>query len=237
MSDALNVQLKRLEEIIAKARRYATDAPEVALAQARKAAEAMCRIAFTREIGEPGKIMLDAKLQTLVANKVIPASIQVPFGTLQAYGNYGSHAQSDARAVDAGYVAPAMAALAQVEAWFFDEYLKHPRESAVAPVAAPAPTRSPAPTPGHRFPIAIAVVAGVAVAAGVAFVVLRHGHETPPAQLPKPAPPVAVAVIAAGTAGSATSQAPDAPLASEAKHAGDLTLRYRILARAPGAAE
>ena len=48
-----------LTAIITKARNYAQSDPEVALMQARKSAEAVCRQVFSAEIGEPGKLMLD----------------------------------------------------------------------------------------------------------------------------------------------------------------------------------
>jgi Domain of unknown function (DUF4384) len=160
-------ELQQIDALVAKARRYARSDPEVALGQARKAAEAIARAVFAREIGEPGKIMLDAMLQKLAAAKAIPAGVLVPFGTIQAYGNYGAHAHGDARPVDASYAAPALSALEHVATWFRTDYEPARREQVPQPTsneAAPvlgSPSRRTA-----RYWLAGALVV-VVVAAGL----------------------------------------------------------------------
>jgi len=113
-----------LSSIIIKAHKYAKDDPEVALTQARKSAEAICRNIFSAEIGEPGKIMLDELIKKLAERKLLPTKILVPLGTIQAYGNYGTHAQSATENIDFNYITPCLSALAQVSSWYFTEYLK-----------------------------------------------------------------------------------------------------------------
>lgn len=120
----LTGKVELLSSIIIKAQMYADVDPEIALMQARKSAEAICRNIFTVEIGEPGKIMLDELIKKLAEKKIIPTKILIPLGTIQAYGNYGSHAQSEAQSIDPGYVVPCLSAMAQLVDWYFTEYLK-----------------------------------------------------------------------------------------------------------------
>lgn len=236
---------RRIAELVDKARDYAAKDPEVALAQARKAAEAICRALFENEIGEPGKMMLDAMLQKLAAQKVIPPSILVPFGTIQAYGNFGSHAQSDARAVDASYVAPAMAALTAVERWYFDEYLGERPATAARSMPLPATAEPVArANPRRRWPIALAGIA-VIVAGIVAWKLTRtpdasreHAAIASSAGSAVASPPATTmtrGLDVSGSAGSATEpagSASDGPAREASAHG--LTLSYRVLAIAPG---
>ena len=120
----LTDKVEFLSSIIIKAHKYAKDDPEVALTQARKSAEAICRNIFSAEIGEPGKIMLDELIKKLAERKIFPTKILVPLGTIQAYGNYGTHAQSASENIDFNYITPCLSALAQVSSWYFTEYLK-----------------------------------------------------------------------------------------------------------------
>ncbi len=120
----LTEKVEFLSSIIIKAHKYATTDPEVALTQARKSAEAICRNIFSAEIGEPGKIMLDELIKKLAERKLLPTKILVPLGTIQAYGNYGTHAQSASENIDFNYITPCLSALAQVSSWYFTEYLK-----------------------------------------------------------------------------------------------------------------
>ena len=119
----LSQKVDFLCEIIIKAQRYAESDPETALMQARKSAEAICRNVFSAEIGEPGKIMLDGLIKKLAQKNMLPQKIVIPLGTIQAYGNYASHAQSDYEKMDFGYISPCLSALAQITDWYFSEYL------------------------------------------------------------------------------------------------------------------
>jgi len=109
---------------ILKARQYAHSDPETALMQARKSAEAICRHIFAAEIGEPGTIMLDELIKRLAQKQLLPRKILIPLGTIQAYGNYGAHAQAEYDTIDMEYITPCLSALAQVTSWYFLEYLR-----------------------------------------------------------------------------------------------------------------
>ena len=137
----LDALVARAAELVGKARGYGVTDPEVALGQARKAAEAIARAIYARELGEPGKMLLNELLQRLAMHGLIPPTIQILLATIQVYGNFGSHAQSDPRPIDAAFIAPALAALAAVVPWFFDEYLARPAPPEIAAQTTPQPRR------------------------------------------------------------------------------------------------
>jgi len=145
----LTDKVEFLSSIIIKAHKYAKDDPEVALTQARKSAEAICRNIFSAEIGEPGKIMLDELIKKLAERKLLPTKILLPLGTIQAYGNYGTHAQSASETIDFNYITPCLSALAQVSSWYFTEYLKTniPADLAAEESKDAKDTRSATPSP------------------------------------------------------------------------------------------
>jgi hypothetical protein len=208
----------RVAELVGKARTYGTQDPEVSLGQARKAAEAIARAVYAREVGEPGKMLLNELLQKLAAQKHIPPSIQIPFGTIQVYGNFGSHAQSDTRTIDADYVAPALSALSAVVTWFFEEYLKRPAPDALA--SAPAVE---APRKRRRIWPYFVGAAVVLVLAGGGFI-LATGER--PHQ---PSPPAVTRAVA----DVPPVVAPTAPDATPEPVARNLELSYRVLVRSP----
>lgn len=144
----LTDKVEFLSSIIIKAHKYAKDDPEVALTQARKSAEAICRNIFSAEIGEPGKIMLDELIKKLAERKVLPTKILIPLGTIQAYGNYGTHAQSATENIDFNYITPCLSALAQVSSWYFTEYLKTSIPADLAAEEGKEARSAVAPTPG-----------------------------------------------------------------------------------------
>jgi uncharacterized protein YjbI with pentapeptide repeats len=121
----LHAQIKDLSRIILKAQRYAESDPEVSLAQARKSAEAICRLVFAAEIGDPGATITLAELiRRLKEARILPIKVLVPLGTIQAYGNYGAHPQGDIGEIEPEFVAPCLAALDQVTSWYFNVYLR-----------------------------------------------------------------------------------------------------------------
>ena len=124
--DKLAEVRRYIEDHVQKARDLADKVPEAALNQARVAAEAVCRYLFAEELGkgDPGKLQLNDMLTRLAQANVIPNKIRVPFGTIQAYGNLGSHADSELSRIEAEYVEPCLAALDQVTTWFFGEYAR-----------------------------------------------------------------------------------------------------------------
>ncbi len=144
----LTDKVEFLSSIIIKAHKYAKDDPEVALTQARKSAEAICRNIFSAEIGEPGKIMLDELIKKLAERKLLPTKILIPLGTIQAYGNYGTHAQSATENIDFNYITPCLSALAQVSSWYFTEYLKTSIPADLAAEEVKDARSSGTPTPG-----------------------------------------------------------------------------------------
>ncbi|MGC4120192.1 MAG: DUF4384 domain-containing protein [Myxococcales bacterium] len=239
-------ELQAIAQLVAKAQHYAATDPEVGLAQARKAAEAIARCVFSREIGEPGKIMLDAMLQKLTQSKVIPPSIGIPFGTLQAYGNFGVHAQSDTRAIDRDYVQPAVAALEQVYAWLRSEYLKV--EETLPAASGPAPAASPPASRSRSTRALGAAAVGALLGLGVVAAVLGSRSAAPAvtgedAHREKPASEPPVAKAEAKPPGSAemaaapnTPEEPAPPRALESTRASGqgLTLDFSVLAQRPG---
>ena len=123
-----------LTRLLEKATRYAASDPEVALFQARKSAEAICRRLFEAEIGRPGKMMLEELMQKLQAKRVLPYHVVVPLRTIQDYGNYGVHPQEQHVEVSGEWVSPCLSALAQVTNWYFTEYLRMDVPAALQPI-------------------------------------------------------------------------------------------------------
>ena len=121
---ALDTRMTALSRLILKARKYASSDPEVSLTQARKSAEAICKLIFAREIGKPGKIGFDDLIRKLNERHLLDPKVIAPLSTIQDYGNFGSHPQLDTEEVDATYVLPCLQALATLSSWFWMEYLQ-----------------------------------------------------------------------------------------------------------------
>jgi hypothetical protein len=190
-------ELAQIGELHRKAVGYAQADPEVALALTRKVAEGICRFVFADRIGEPGRIMLDQLVQKLSAAGLLPPHVTVPLNAIRDFGNYGAHAQSGGHRIDSAYVAPAMAALETVFAWFTTAYLDPRSADAVrAGGAAAAPGTGTASPAGGAPPtrrratravvLAIAAVAALAVAGG-ALLNDRSRRSPPPPGVPAPA--------------------------------------------------
>ena len=118
--------LFRIEKLYQKTMSYATLDPEVSLLQARKAAEAICKHIFIKEISPNiGNLMLNQLIDKLVTNKVLPKKIVVPLRTIQSYGNFGVHDQGDEiseNEITIEYIQPCLSSLATVVNWYFNEY-------------------------------------------------------------------------------------------------------------------
>jgi len=225
--------LQQIEALLGKARHYAGVDPEVSLGQMRKAAEAIARAVFAREIGDPGKIMLDALLQKLAAAKAVPAGVLIPFGTIQAYGNYGVHAQADSRAGTAAYVAPAIAALEEVARWFHVEYLGGDAGAAVDSAGSVSPLTPPGAQPRERSksgPFAGVALALVAVAAAGVFFsgMFSRNDSRPPVHPPEDRGPARQEAP-----GGESSSPAGAPGAQETGKASPLTLDFTVTAQRP----
>lgn len=127
---SLEQQLKRIRALYDKAVLYQRTDPEVALAQARKSAEAICRNVYIHEGLEENskpasKIMLNDMISTLTRTGTLPAHIGIALETIQKYGNFGTHDQgTDSDNITEDYIQPCLQALATVVHWYLTKYFK-----------------------------------------------------------------------------------------------------------------
>ena len=121
----LEQKVSHLSKMLVKSFGYADEDPDTFLQNARKTTEAICKFIYTKEIGElkNKKMMLNDLSRALTTQKVIPNKIAILIGTIQTYGNYGSHAQDDFSEATREWIAPCQTALANLTNWFFLEYL------------------------------------------------------------------------------------------------------------------
>jgi hypothetical protein len=169
MTDAVSARLDRVERELARVKllyektlRYREADPEIALAQARKSAEAICKQIYRSEGLEAGgkpaaKMMLDELLSALARRRCLPRHIIHPLRTIQAFGNFGAHDQGeDACYITTEYIQPCLAALATVVSWYFQDYHDGVVEMGAGAHGAsrPAPrTAPPAPPPAPEAPV------------------------------------------------------------------------------------
>lgn len=123
--EKLEAKVSHLSKMLVKSFGYADQDPDTFLQNARKTTEAICKFIYTKEIGEikNKKMMLNDLSRALTTEKVIPNKIAILIGTIQTYGNYGSHAQEDFSEATREWIAPCQTALASLTNWFFLEYL------------------------------------------------------------------------------------------------------------------
>lgn len=120
----LEAQVQHLSKMLIKSFNYAEQDPDTFLQNARKTTEAICRFIYTQEIGEPKKKMLLNDLaKELRSQKAVPDRILILIGTIQTYGNYGSHVQEGYEESTKEWITPCQTALANLTNWFFVEYL------------------------------------------------------------------------------------------------------------------
>ncbi len=121
----LEQKVSHLSKMLVKSFGYADEDPDTFLQNARKTTEAICKFIYVKEIGElkNKKMMLNDLSRALTTQKVIPNKIAILIGTIQTYGNYGSHAQDDFSETTREWIAPCQTALANLTNWFFLEYL------------------------------------------------------------------------------------------------------------------
>ncbi len=118
----------RIQSRYDRAVEYAAQDPEASLSQARKAAEAICRALYRQEgleeRGKPArKMMLDELLRALSAHGTLPGSVRISLGTIQVFGNFGSHDQdAESSDITVTFIKPCLDALANVVDWFFTGY-------------------------------------------------------------------------------------------------------------------
>jgi len=105
--------------------------PAIALSQARKSAEAICKKIYINEnldqSGKPvDKLMLNDLISSLYRSKIIPKHISIALGTIQHYGNFGTHDQGEDgdENITEKFTQPALYALNEVVDWFLNIYFK-----------------------------------------------------------------------------------------------------------------
>lgn len=172
-------------EHVRTAETNAKSQPDVAVMFARKAIEAMLRHIYEREVGDPGKHMLEHLITTLRQKKVLPPRAEIHFQTVRAFGNFESHAQSDFEKTRPDAIRPCMIALEEAAKWYFG-YAKVPDPAATTPVQTPAERRS----------LRTIIVGSVVVLGGgvTAAVILGSGNDARPtttAVAPTSTPPPA----------------------------------------------
>ena len=126
--DNLEKELNRVKILYEKTIKYQREDPEISLAQARKSAEAICKQIYIREGLEKGskpasKMMLNDLISSLVRSSMLPPHVQISLGTIQAFGNFGTHDQGmDSENITEEFIQPCLGALSTVVDWYFTSY-------------------------------------------------------------------------------------------------------------------
>jgi hypothetical protein len=121
-------ELKRVRQLYASTLRHHQDEPAIALAQARKAAEAICKQLYAIEgcqvDGKPGsKMALNDLIQALNRRGILPSHIRVALQSIRDFGNLGAHDQGpQSEYITAEYVRPCLHALASVVEWYLRDF-------------------------------------------------------------------------------------------------------------------
>jgi len=156
----LEKEVARVKSLYQKCLKYQEVDPEIALAQARKSAEAICKQIYVNEGLEKGgkpaaKMMLNDLIGALSRKRIVPQHIIIALGTIQHYGNFGTHDQGeDSEYITQEFVETCLSALSTVVNWYFQEYSNLPdqkQETDSSPVKTgkkePPKTEKPAPEP------------------------------------------------------------------------------------------
>jgi hypothetical protein len=101
--------------------------PSVICSRARVTCEAILSSIWQKEFNSyPSGIMFQGLADGIIKKNpiLIPIGIQKLLGTIQIYGNYSSHAQSNLEELDESHAIIVEKALTKVAYWFFVEYLK-----------------------------------------------------------------------------------------------------------------
>lgn len=137
--EELEREIDRLKYLLQKAIKYSEADPEVFLGQARKTTEAICLAIHRRESklrkGLPAirkRATLDDMIQILVSNDLIPKHMVIHLRTIQSFGNYGAHEQSDWVEISCDYIKPCLLALTTFTYWYFNDYLGRPYTNPLA---------------------------------------------------------------------------------------------------------
>ena len=113
----LEKELNRIKVLYNKTIKSQKDDPEVSLFRARKSAEAICKQIYINEglekDGKPaGKMMLNDLIGKLVRSNKLPPHVVISLGTIQAFGNFGTHDQgSESENITEDFIKPCLGAL------------------------------------------------------------------------------------------------------------------------------
>lgn len=118
---------ERIQRYYKKALDYQKEHPEAALAEARKAAEAICKNILKKNKLDPGKATLQRLLEKLTSERLLKDIDLPPLLTIQKYGNLGVHdREGEPNEITAEYIQPCISALSAVVKWFLDGYNPDP---------------------------------------------------------------------------------------------------------------
>ena len=126
--ESIEEMISRVDKMYKKAKQYADQDPEVCLGLARKTAEAICKQVYIIEGMEKGakpaeKMMLNDLIGALNKKQKLPKKVVISLGTIQAFGNFGSHDQGkETLEVSSDDVRPCITALTTVTNWYLEEY-------------------------------------------------------------------------------------------------------------------
>lgn len=124
----LEYEVKRIKKLYEKTLFYEVADPEVALSQARKSAEAICKSIYleskNNDTGKPiHKLMLNDLILLLNKENIVPRSIIISLNTIQQFGNFGVHDQGEeSEIIDVDYVKPCLLALGIVFNWYVTSF-------------------------------------------------------------------------------------------------------------------
>lgn len=123
----VNKELNRIRKLYEKTHFYCSTDPEVALAQARKSAEAICKSIYVKTISNKGKpvekMMLDELIKGLTREGILPKSIGIHLRTIQEFGNFGVHDQGEeSELISPEYIQPCFSALGTVFSWYLSSF-------------------------------------------------------------------------------------------------------------------
>lgn len=129
--DNLEIRIEKLEEkcgrileLFQNAQKFADVHPDVALTEAGKAAEAICKQIYINgnlhEKGRPpDKMRLEDLVSQIYRNHLIPERIYNDLKAIQRYRNMGAHHTEET--ISRNHATPCLYALSNLVKWFFEE--------------------------------------------------------------------------------------------------------------------
>lgn len=121
----LEARLNKVKQLYDKTVSYSDTDPIVSLQQARLAAEAICKQVLSYENGsEIGNMMLEQMIASIMSKNIIPKKMVLHVKSIQHFGNYGSHYQTDeVDEISSDFIQPCLNSLSILVNWYFNEYL------------------------------------------------------------------------------------------------------------------